>query len=267
MAALAADRRFRARWMGRVLILKVAANAIPYQGGLVSESATGFAFASSTLAGTRVMGWSAAKMDNTGGADGAISVEVQTGVIKLNNDATNPITQAMCGGLCYVKDDNTVQAATGGSSVVAGRIENIDSDGGIWVYVAPDVGDISADGLNVAVDGATAAAVPMVHTFDIADTGATTNTDLILNEKFEVLDCTVIKNGAGPGNTVQLKTVGGAANITDAIVAAADKAVTRAGTIDRAQNVIAAKGTLRVTVTWAAGSGAAKVIVTGVKRA
>lgn len=267
MAPLAADRKYRNRHTGRTLILKVAANAIPYQGGLVSENATGYAYASDTTAGTRVMGWSLAKMDNTGGADGAISVEVLTGVIKLDNDATNPIAQADVGHPCFVKDDHTVQNANGGCSVIVGRVENIDADGGIWVMVAPEIGTYGGESISTVVDASTGAGVPVVHTFDIADTGATTHTDLVLKEKFEVLDCTVIKNGAGAANTVQLQTAAGASNITDAIAAAVDKTVTRAGTIDRAHNVIAAGGTLRVTVAWAAGSGAAKVIVTGVKRA
>lgn len=65
---------------------------------------------------------------------------------------------------------------------------------------------------------------------------------------------------------MQIKTGAGVA-ITDAIAAAVDKAVTHAGTIDTAQNVILAGGTLRCTATRAAGSSAALVTVIGILRA
>jgi hypothetical protein len=105
-----------------------------------------------------------------------------------------------------------------------------------------------------------------VLTLDISDpqgevAPATDDYDLQVDETFgiEIVDVVVIKNGAGAGNTLQVKN--GANAITDAIVAAVDKAVTRAGTIDRAQSTIAAGGTLRFTVSRAAGTGAMKVLV------
>jgi hypothetical protein len=88
---------------------------------------------------------------------------------------------------------------------------------------------------------------------------ATDDYDIFLDDTIEVLDVVVIKNGAGAGNTLQLKN--GANAITDAIAAAVDKAVTRAGTIDRAQSTIPAGGTMRFTVSRAAGTGAMKVLV------
>jgi hypothetical protein len=96
----------------------------------------------------------------------------------------------------------------------------------------------------------------------IAD-AATADYDLVLKEKFQVTDVIVRKTGAGAGNTVQIKN--GANAISDAIVAAVDKTVTRAGTLDPAQEVVAAGGTLRCTVTRAAGSGAVQVTVLGRK--
>lgn len=89
----------------------------------------------------------------------------------------------------------------------------------------------------------------------------TADFDVTLQEKFEVVDVTVRKDGAGAANTCTVKN--GATAITDAIAAATDKAVTRAGTIDTASNVIAAGGTLRVTMTRAAGTVAGLVTVWG----
>lgn len=102
-----------------------------------------------------------------------------------------------------------------------------------------------------------------VHTFTIPN-AATADYDIVVVDKFEVLDVVVRKDGAGAANTVQVKN--GATAITDAIAAAVDKAVTRAGTIDTASNVVAAGGTLRCTFTRAAGSSAAQVTVIGVVR-
>jgi hypothetical protein len=96
-------------------------------------------------------------------------------------------------------------------------------------------------------------------------TGSVTlDVDVIVTEKIEVVDVIVRKDGAGAGNTVTVKNA--ATAITDAIVAATDKATTRAGTIDTAQNVIAAGGTLRVTGTRAAGTMVATVWVVCVVR-
>lgn len=85
-----------------------------------------------------------------------------------------------------------------------------------------------------------------------------------LAEKFEVLDVICRKDVAGAANTITVKN--GSTAITDAIVFAVDKVVTRAGTIDTAQNVIAANGTLTVTATRAAGTVAGLVTVVGIIR-
>lgn len=88
--------------------------------------------------------------------------------------------------------------------------------------------------------------------------------DTVILEKFEVIDVICRKDTAGTGNTITVKN--GTTAISDAIVFATDKAVTRAGTIDTAQNVIAANGTLRVSASRSAGSVAGLVTVIGVIR-
>ena len=89
---------------------------------------------------------------------------------------------------------------------------------------------------------------------------ATSNIDLVMTEKVEIVDVIIRKDAAGAANTIQLKTGAGTA-ITDAIAAAVDKAVTRVGTIDTATNVIAAGATLRIATTRAAGSMLCTVLV------
>ncbi len=99
----------------------------------------------------------------------------------------------------------------------------------------------------------------------VPTSGSTTaDFDTVLLEKFEVLDVICRKDGAGAGNTITVKN--GTSAISDAIVFATDKAKTSAGTIDTAQNVIAAQGTLRVTATRSAGTVVGLVTVIGVIR-
>lgn len=104
------------------------------------------------------------------------------------------------------------------------------------------------------------------YAFTIPD-AATADYDIVVDSKFEVVDVIVGKIAAGAGNTITIKN--GATAISDAIAAAVDKAVTRAGTIDRTtnNNVVAAAGTLRCTATKSAGSMACEVVVLGFVRA
>lgn len=85
-------------------------------------------------------------------------------------------------------------------------------------------------------------------------------------DKLEIIDVTVVKDGAGAGNTIQLLNGAGTA-ISDAIAAAVDKTVTHAGTLDKATRVLAAGAELRITNTKAAGSTAAAVFVKAIRRA
>lgn len=110
------------------------------------------------------------------------------------------------------------------------------------------------------------AAVPGVlsaYTFLLSGSVSVSPTITVV-DKFEVVDVVLRKDGAGAGNTVQIQN--GSSNITDAIVFATDKAVTRAGTIDVAQNVLAAGGTLTCVATRSAGTVAGLVTVWGFVR-
>lgn len=105
--------------------------------------------------------------------------------------------------------------------------------------------------------------IPLELPFLIAD-AATGDIDVTMPEKFEVTDVVCVKrNGAGAGNTMQVKN--SATAISDAIACAVDDAVTRAASIvdGAGTNVIAAAGTLRITATRAAGTRNAQVFVRG----
>lgn len=109
------------------------------------------------------------------------------------------------------------------------------------------------DGRRVATlaDDSVIGGVELIHMIAILD-GATADKDVILTHKSRIVGVSVIKgpNAGGASDTLQLKN--GATAITDAMsINVAGKTRVSAATIDDAQTVINAGGTLRVTKTKA----------------
>lgn len=124
---------------------------------------------------------------------------------------------------------------------------------------------VNADYLSRLIVAAGTTTPGLVVGIPVAPSGSVTaDFDVVMAEKFEVIDVVCRKDGAGASNTITVKN--GATAISDAIAYATDKAVTRAGTIDTASNVIAAGGTLRVTATRSAGTVVGLVTVIGIIR-
>jgi hypothetical protein len=138
MTALTQDRTHSARWTGRMTVGRAAAGAILHAGGLGARNAGGFTVPAANAADLRVVGVTQGPVNNTGGANGAKPVQLLTGVFKLANEATAPVTAANLHRRCYVQDDQTVRGTPGTPGVVAGIVEQVDPDG-VWVYVAPEV--------------------------------------------------------------------------------------------------------------------------------
>lgn len=154
--------------------------------------------------------------------------------------------------------------ATAGTSVNAIALEAASADGQYIRVRTPYTRSASA--LNVA-DNNTAPGSLVVHTFLVPD-AVTGDIDIIVTDKIEVLNVECVKrNGAGAGNTMQIKNA--ATAISDAIACAVDDTVTRASTIvdGAGTNVINAGGTLRLTATRAAGTRDCRVTVYAIKRA
>ena len=134
MAALAADRNTQVKGeKKRTFYMPVAASTKIYAGAMVSVvSGTGYAIPAADTASHVVMGRAAAQADNTSGAAGAISVEVETGCFKY---AVSSVTQANVGQNATVVDDQTVGVAAGTTNdIVAGKILEIATDGA-WVEI------------------------------------------------------------------------------------------------------------------------------------
>lgn len=112
------------------------AGAKVYAGGVVSTTG-GFGRAGRTSATDKVIGIARQTVDNTSGADGAVSVEVWRGTFLMANSTSGDlIAQADCFKACYLVDDATV-AKTDNSAArgIAGQIIQMDPSGGVFVQL------------------------------------------------------------------------------------------------------------------------------------
>ncbi len=133
MAALTADRDTPHKYKERKVDMSVKGSTKIYMGAIVCAEAGGYAVPGSDTAALTVMGRAEEQVDNTTGADGAKVIPVAKGVFKYANAGT--ITIANVGDNATVVDDQTVGLAAGTTNdVVAGRIEQVESDG-VWVAI------------------------------------------------------------------------------------------------------------------------------------
>ncbi len=116
---------------GTFVYLPLAAATLIYAGTLVARDAAGRAVPASDTAGLRVVGRAAQTVDNSTGSAGDLSINIEPGVFKYANSATNAVDADDVGKLAVVEDDNTV-AETSTSKVAAGRVVEVASDG-VWI--------------------------------------------------------------------------------------------------------------------------------------
>ncbi|MCX7204748.1 MAG: hypothetical protein NT086_01930 [Proteobacteria bacterium] len=133
MAAITQDRNTPFK-EGVLIRVAVAANAKIFAGTLVCASATGFATPGATAITLAYLGMADEFADNTGGADGAITVGIRRNrAFKWANDAGDPVTQASVGRPCFVLDNQTVSKTNGTNTrSQAGTVVGVDADG-VWV--------------------------------------------------------------------------------------------------------------------------------------
>jgi hypothetical protein len=73
-------------------------------------------------------------VDKSAGAAGAISLTYRAGQFAFANLASDLITQAEVGKVCYIVDDQTVAKTNGtGTRSPAGIVEGIEGTGVVWV--------------------------------------------------------------------------------------------------------------------------------------
>ena len=140
MAATTIDRPTQRRFVERTVAedaLLAATTTIP-NGVLVSTNANGELINAADAANTTCIGVAPRRMANTGGAAAKVTPKAfaQAGCYKFGTTGGNAITAADVGKTCCVLDNQTVVRAAGTTnSIVAGIVDSIDPDGGIWVKV------------------------------------------------------------------------------------------------------------------------------------
>jgi hypothetical protein len=137
------------------------------QGGLAVLDG-GYAAPGTAATGKLSIGKFKTTVDNTAGADGALTVEVEPGTFRwVNSAGADEIAQAQVGALCYIVDDQTVAKTDGGGTrSIAGTIAGVDS-AGVWVR----------SHLSPAVDGTSLTAEIALREAITTDLAATTNGD------------------------------------------------------------------------------------------
>ena len=134
MAALTAPRATPEKLSPRTRNVPLLANAKVYQGGMVQIAASGFAVAAVATAANVTIGIAKDTVDNSGGANGAATVDVDRGVFRFANSASGDlITRSEIGKTVYVVDDQTVaKTDNSGARPAAGTCYDVDAQG-VWV--------------------------------------------------------------------------------------------------------------------------------------
>lgn len=119
---------------GELIAVPLASGAKVLAGTLACASATGFGTPGATATTLAYLGRFEEAVDNTAGADGALTALVRRGrAFKWENDAADPVTQASLGRNCFVVDNQTVAKTNSGNTrSQAGLVVGVDADG-VWV--------------------------------------------------------------------------------------------------------------------------------------
>jgi hypothetical protein len=168
MTAIATQRMTGLKHTLRTLTADVAADEIIRKGALCGFK-DGYLYAWDAVEGLAhpciaILGTGETEVDNTGGADGDLTADVEFLVEKtlypFGNDETAPITQAHIGGTAYGLDNQTVTADPDGASPV-GTPWLISTGGGTSLRAGVYV-ELSADALAMLLGDthALAAAAP-----------------------------------------------------------------------------------------------------------
>lgn len=130
MAALTGDksaRRYGESQFSGLQGYGVKTNVKILKGALVVKDSSGYATNASTATGLITLGVAREKVDNTGGASGALPVCVDVGEFEFENSAAgDAIALTEIGSDCYIVDNQTVAKTDGtGTRSRAGKIINV----------------------------------------------------------------------------------------------------------------------------------------------
>lgn len=142
MAALTKNRNTPSRGETRGRrAYPVAASVHCFAGAIAVLNSSGYALPATTATGRIALGRFAAEADNSAGAAGDVSVEVERGIFRFANSAdADELTAADIGKACYLVDDQTVaKTSATNTRSIAGYIDEVD-DSGVWVLIDPTSG-------------------------------------------------------------------------------------------------------------------------------
>lgn len=127
------DRQTPRRELGLISV-KLKANAIIRAGYIVVAGSTGFAEEGKTATGLTYLGIADQTIDNTGGADGDVSVLVRThAAFLLDNSSADAVDQTLIGKKCYIHDASTVcKTSAANTKSECGTVLEVTSEG-VWV--------------------------------------------------------------------------------------------------------------------------------------
>lgn len=129
--------RNTARNDGKYFAVPMAAGAVIGGGLMVVLDDKGLAHEGKAQTGYRVIGLSDEAYDNSTGGDGEVSALVRRcEAFYFDNDTAAPVTQAMVGKTCWLKNAYTVTAtAPAEGSVEVGRVLTVSPDDGVQVLI------------------------------------------------------------------------------------------------------------------------------------
>lgn len=134
MAALTADRNTPFRLDADRDVGPVAASQLIFAGALIARNAAGDLVKGLTETGLVGAGVALRRCDNSSGSAGDLTVQYSRQTARFaNSGASDAITAAEIGDVCYIVDDQTVAKTDGtGTRSPAGLIEAVDASG-VWV--------------------------------------------------------------------------------------------------------------------------------------
>ena len=127
------DRQTPRRDLGLIRV-GVKANVIVLAGHIAVVDATGYAEQGKTATDLTYLGVFDETIDNTGGADGDVSVLVRThAAFLLDNSSADAVDQTLIGKKCYIHDASTVcKTSATNTKSECGVVLEVTTEG-VWV--------------------------------------------------------------------------------------------------------------------------------------
>lgn len=135
MTALTQDRNTNYS-LGDLLAIPVAAGEEIFAGSLVCSNASGYGLPAADSAGLKFEGVATEHVDNSGGADGELTVVVRRRG-RYRFGSANALNQAALSATVYAVDDQTVAADSSdvSNNVTVGLIDKVEGTDECWISI------------------------------------------------------------------------------------------------------------------------------------